>query len=62
MSDDQRPGGRAGQQDEPADEVEGHGNKAGYNKPGLTEETEKDNDEVEAHHHRAGDKAADKTA
>jgi len=44
------------------DEVEAHGNKAGYAKPGMTDELAGDENEVEAHHFRHGDKAADKSA
>jgi len=47
---------RPGQQEEPSDEVEGHG-KLDHNKAGMTDEIETD-DEVEAHGH--GHKIADK--
>jgi hypothetical protein len=42
---------RPGQQEEPADEVEGHGKNLEATKANLTDETDKD-DEVEAHHHK----------
>jgi hypothetical protein len=54
MSDDQRPGGKAAQHDEPTDEVEAHAAKAGHNKAGMTDEVDKDNDEVEAHGSKFG--------
>ena len=61
MSDDQKDLGKAAQHDEPTDEVEAHG-KAGYAKPGMSDELAGDENEVEAHHFRHGDKAADKSA
>ena len=62
MSDDTKNLAKPAQHDEPTDEVEAHSNKAGYAKPGMTDELASDENEVEAHHFRQGDKAADKSA